>query len=211
LLRTYVIDNSSAGRETTALVLTRIASIHLKKGDLDQAMAHYREAYDLTVRNYGTTNREEVAGILHYIGGIYHKRADYDEAMTCYQEVIRIYHATLGLGNPTVAGTLVMVGSIYYKRRNLDNAMMFYCEALRLSRDAYGMHHPEVAPILKSIGTIIKTCRYHCQLHYPGCLFCRHCTPRIRVDAKKVKSVVLIKLTTTLADQNKMKTSESRY
>jgi tetratricopeptide (TPR) repeat protein len=142
-------------RENTASVLTRIASIHLKKGDLDSAMSHYREAYNLTIRNRGTTNHPEVAGILHYIGGIYHKRADYDEAMSCYQEAIRIYHATLGPGNPTVAGTLVMVGSIHYKRRHLDSAMMFYREALRLNRDAYGMHHPDVAPILKSIGTIL--------------------------------------------------------
>jgi tetratricopeptide (TPR) repeat protein len=142
-------------RETTASVLTRIASIHLKKGDLDSAMSHYREAYNLTIRSRGTTNHPEVAGILHYIGGIYHKRADYDEAMSCYQEAIRIYHATLGPGNPTVAGTLVMVGSIHYKRRHLDSAMMFYREALRLNRDAYGMHHPDVAPILKSIGTIL--------------------------------------------------------
>ena len=150
-----VSDSTCAGRETTASVLTRIASIHLKKGDLDQAMGHYREAYDLTVRNRGTANHQEVAGILHYIGGIYHKRADYDDAMACYQEAIRIYHSTLGPGNPTVAGTLVMVGSIHYKRRNLDSAMMFYREALRLNRDAYGMHHPDVAPILKSIGTIL--------------------------------------------------------
>ncbi|KAG7362710.1 expressed tetratricopeptide repeat protein [Nitzschia inconspicua] len=141
--------------ETTASVLTRIASIHLKRGDLDAAMSHYREAYNLTIRNRGTTNHPEVAGILHYIGGIYHKRADYDEAMSCYQEAIRIYHSTLGPGNPTVAGTLVMVGSIHYKRRHLDSAMMFYREALRLNRDAYGMHHPDVAPILKSIGTIL--------------------------------------------------------
>jgi tetratricopeptide (TPR) repeat protein len=155
LLRSSGVDSTSAGRETTASVLTRIASMHLKKGDLDQAMAHYREAYDLTVRNRGTTNHQEVAGILHYIGGIYHKRADFEEAMSCYQEAIRIYHSTLGPGNPTVAGTLVMVGSIHYKRRNLDSAMMFYREALRLNRDAYGMHHPDVAPILKSIGTIL--------------------------------------------------------
>lgn len=155
LLRSPGIDHTSVGRETIASVLTRVAIIYLKKGDLDQAMAHYKEAYDLTVRNRGTTNHQEVAGILHYIGGIYHKRADYDDAMACYQEAIRIYHATLGPGNPTVAGTLVMVGSIYYKRRNLDSAMMFYREALRLNRDAYGMHHPDVAPILKSIGTIL--------------------------------------------------------
>ena len=158
LLRSYSVSHStgsSAVRETTASVLTRIASIHLKKGDLEQAMGHYKEAYDLTVRNRGTTNHQEVAGILHYIGGIYHKRADYEEAMACYQEAIRIYHSTLGPGNPTVAGTLVMVGSIYYKRRNLDSAMMFYREALRLNRDAYGVHHPDVAPILKSIGTIL--------------------------------------------------------
>lgn len=152
-------DNSPAAavvRETKASVLTRIASIHMKQGDLDAAMSHYRQAYDLTIRNRnGTTNHPEVAGILHYIGGIYHKRADYDEAMACYQESIRIYHATLGPGNPTVAGTLVMVGSIHYKRRHLDSAMMFYKEALRLNRDAYGMHHPDVAPILKSIGTIL--------------------------------------------------------
>ena len=62
-------------RETKASVLTRIASIHLKKGELDEAMASYREAYDLTVQNRGnTTNHPEIAGILHYIGGIFHKR-----------------------------------------------------------------------------------------------------------------------------------------
>ncbi len=61
--------------ETKASVLTRIASIHLKKGELDEAMASYREAYDLTVQNRGnTTNHPEIAGILHYIGGIFHKR-----------------------------------------------------------------------------------------------------------------------------------------
>jgi len=143
-------------RETKASILTRIASIHLKTGALDDAMEAYRQAYDLTVQNKGnTTHHPEIAGILHYIGGIYHKRGEYEEAMSCYQESIRIYHATLGSDHPTVAGTLVMVGSIHYKRRHLDSAMMFYKEALRLNRDAYGMHHPDVAPILKSIGTIL--------------------------------------------------------
>lgn len=155
LLRSNGVDNTVIGRETTASVLTRMASIHVKKNDLDKAMGHYREAYELTVRNRGSTNHQDIAGILHYIGGIHHKRGDYDEAMNCYQEAIRIYHTTLGPGNPTVAGTLVMVGSIHYKRRNLDSAMMFYREALRLNRDAYGLHHPDVAPILKSIGTIM--------------------------------------------------------
>ena len=155
LLRSPCVKSSPIGREITASVLARMGSIFVKKGDLDQAMDHYREAYELTVSNRGTANHQEVASILHYIGGIFHKMADYDEAMNCYQEAIRIYHTTLGPGNPTAAGTLVMVGSIHYKRRNLDSAMMFYREALRLNRDAYGLHHPDVAPILKSIGTIL--------------------------------------------------------
>ena len=155
LLRSSGVDKTPTGRETTASILTRTASIHVKKGDLDQAMENYREAYEVTVRNRGTPNHQDVAGILHYIGGVLHKRGEYDEAMDCYQEAIRIYHATLGPGNPIVAGTLVMVGSIHYKRRNLDSAMMFYREALRLNRDAYGLHHPDIAPILKSIGTIL--------------------------------------------------------
>lgn len=155
ILKSSGADETLLGRETTASVLTRMASIHVKKGDLDDAMEHYREAYELTVRTRGTTNHQEVAGILHYIGGVFHKRSDFEEAMNCYQEAIRIYHSTLGPGNPAVAGTLVMVGSIHYKRRNLDSAMMFYREALRLNRDAYGLHHPDVAPILKSIGTIL--------------------------------------------------------
>jgi tetratricopeptide (TPR) repeat protein len=162
ILKASGADQTPIGRETTASVYTRMASIHVKQGDLDNAMEHYREAYELTVRNRGTTHHQEVAGILHYIGGVFHKRADYDEAMNCYQEAIRIYHSTIGPGNPTVAGTLVMVGSIHYKRRNLDSAMMFYREALRLNRDAYGLHHPDVAPILKSIGTILtKKGEYH--------------------------------------------------
>jgi tetratricopeptide (TPR) repeat protein len=162
LLRSSGMDGTPTGRETTASVLTRMASIHVKKGDLELAMGHYKEAYELTVHNRGTTNHQDVAGILHYIGGVLHKRGDYEEAMDCYQEAIRIYHSTLGPGNPTVAGTLVMVGSIHYKRRNLDSAMMFYREALRLNRDAYGLHHPDIAPILKSIGTILtKQGEYH--------------------------------------------------
>ena len=69
-------------QETRASVLTRIASIHLKKGHLDDAMTAYRRAYDITVQTRGnTTNHPEIAGILHYIGGIYHKRSEYDEAM----------------------------------------------------------------------------------------------------------------------------------
>lgn len=155
LLRSSGIDETAAGSETMASLLTRIAGIHVKKGDLKEAMDHYRQAYELIVQAKGTTNHQDVAGILHYIGGILHKQSDYDEAMNCYQEAIRIYHSTLGPVNPTVAGTLVMVGSIHYKRRNLDSAMMFYREALRLNRDAYGLHHPDVAPILKSIGTIL--------------------------------------------------------
>ena len=39
LLRAPDIANTSSGRETMAAVLTRIASIHLKKADLDQAVA----------------------------------------------------------------------------------------------------------------------------------------------------------------------------
>ena len=155
LLRSPCVESSSIGREITASVLARMGSIFVKKGDLDQAMDHYREAYELTVENRGTSTHQEVASILHYIGGIFHKKSEYDEAMKCYQEAIRIYHTTLGPGNPTAAGTLVMVGSIHYKGRNLDSAMMFYREALRLNRDAYGLHHPDVAPILKSIGTIL--------------------------------------------------------
>jgi tetratricopeptide (TPR) repeat protein len=155
ILKSSSLDSAPSGLETTAAIYTRMAFIFVKKGELDDAMNHYREAYDLTVRHRGTTNHQEVAGILHYIGGVYHKRTEYDEAMNCYQEAIRIYHSTLGPGNPTVAGTLVMVGSIHYKRRNLDSAMMFYREALRLNRDTYGLHHPDVAPILKSIGTIL--------------------------------------------------------
>lgn len=155
LLRSSGADHTPLGRETTSSVLTRMASIFVKRGELDKALDYYREAYDITVRNRGTTNHHEVAGILHYIGGVFHKRSEYDEAMECYQESIRIYHSTLGPGNSTVAGTLVMVGSIHYKRRNLDSAKMFYREALRLNREVYGLHHPDVAPILKSIGTIL--------------------------------------------------------
>lgn len=155
LLQTSGAESTPIGRETKASVLTRMASILVKNGDLEKAMSHYREAYELTVRSRGTTNHPDVAGILHYIGGTLHKRGEFDEAMDCYQEAIRVYHSTLGPGNPTVAGTLVMVGSIHYKRRNLDSAMMFYREALRLNRDAYGLHHPDIAPILKSIGTIL--------------------------------------------------------
>lgn len=155
LLEGSSIDKTPLGRETSASVLTRMGSIYVKKGELDNAMEYYKDAYELTVRNRGTTTHQDTASILHYIGGIFHKKADYDEAMNCYQEAIRIYHATLGPCNPAVAGTLVMVGSIHYKRRNLDSAMMFYKEALKLNRDTYGLHHPDVAPILKSIGTIL--------------------------------------------------------
>jgi tetratricopeptide (TPR) repeat protein len=77
--------NQSVIRETEASILSRIASIHLKKGELDEAMASYREAYDLTVQNRGnTTNHPEIAGILHYIGGIYHKRGCVKHELPAY-------------------------------------------------------------------------------------------------------------------------------
>ena len=84
-------------QETTASVLTRIASIHLKKGHLDDAMTAYRHAYDITVQTRGnTTNHPEIAGILHYIGGIYHKRSEYDEAMVRVCVCAATTHRTAG-------------------------------------------------------------------------------------------------------------------
>lgn len=154
LLRAGKLDETAAGQETMASIMTRIAGIYLKQADFDKARAYYEEAHDLTVELRGT-NHPDIASILHSMGGIHHKNREYKEAMDCYQEAVRIYHATLGPGNPAVAATLVCIGSIHYKQRNLDSAMMFYREALRLNRDAYGLHHPDVAPTLKSIGTIL--------------------------------------------------------
>jgi tetratricopeptide (TPR) repeat protein len=154
LLQSSGTGRSLVDREMSASISSRIAGIHFKKGEYEDAMKSYQLAHDLTVELKGI-NHPEVAGILHYIGGIHHKHQDYDEAMTCYQEAVRIYHSTLGPGHPASAATLVCIGSIHYKRRNLDSAMMFYREALRLNRDAYGLHHPDVAPTLKSIGTIL--------------------------------------------------------
>jgi tetratricopeptide (TPR) repeat protein len=154
LLRAAKLDKTTAGQETMASIMTRIAGIYLKKGDFERARDYYEEAHDLTVELRGM-NHPDIASILHSMGGIHHKNRDYKDAMDCYQEAVRIYHATLGPGNPAVAATLVCIGSIHYKQRNLDSAMMFYREALRLNRDAYGLHHPDVAPTLKSIGTIL--------------------------------------------------------
>ena len=154
LIRSLGVASTASGKENVASISSRIAGIHFKKGEYEQAMKHYQEAHDLTVEVKGASH-PEVAGIKHYIGGIYHKKQEYEEAMNCYQEAVRIYHSTLGPGHPAVAATLVCIGSLHYKRRNLDSAMMFYREALRLNRDAYGLHHPDVAPTLKSIGTIL--------------------------------------------------------
>ena len=139
--------------ETVASIISRIASIHLKRGELDESMRFYQQAYDLTIQH--VTKSENLASLMHFMGGIAHKRGDFDTAMKMYKQAIHMYHATVGPNHPTVAGTLVMMGSLYYKKRNLDASLRYYKEALRLNRSAYGMHHPDIAPVLKSIGTIL--------------------------------------------------------
>ncbi|KAL7552281.1 hypothetical protein ACHAWF_015514 [Thalassiosira exigua] len=142
------------GGPAVVSVLGRIGGVFVRMDKLDEAMSHYREAYDLAARTYGTAGRPEVAQVLHHIGGVHQRTGEFDEALRCYVESSEIYRTSLGKDDPTVATTLVCIGSLHYVGKNLDGAMEYYREALRLNRSAYGTAHPDVLPTMKSIALI---------------------------------------------------------
>jgi len=137
-----------------ASIRTRMGGIYYKKGQYEDAMAQYHEAYKVASTTLGTKIHPDVAGIIHYIGVVYQKRSDFEKAMSCYGKSVAIYRTTLGPDNPIIATTLVCIGSIHYRRRNLDKALEFYKEAYRIYENSYGPHHPQVAPTLKSVAMI---------------------------------------------------------
>jgi len=154
-----LLNEEEAGEEASngvgvASIRTRMGGIYYKKGQYEDAMSQYQEAYKVASTTLGTKIHPDVAGIIHYIGVVYQKRSNFEKAMACYGKSVAIYRTTLGPDNPAIATTLVCIGSIHYRKRNLDKALEFYKEAYRIYENSYGPHHPQVAPTLKSVAMI---------------------------------------------------------
>jgi len=154
LLNEEVAGDDACNGVSVASIRTRMGGIYYKKGQYEDAMSQYQEAYKVAYKSLGTKIHPDVAGIMHYIGVVYQKRLSFEKALACYGKSVAIYRTTLGPNNPAIATTLVCIGSIHYRQQNLDKALEFYNEAYRLYENSYGPHHPQVAPTLKSVAMI---------------------------------------------------------
>lgn len=150
LLVTQKLQN---GTESASLY-SRIGGIFYRKGQFDEAMNYYMDAYQVALESIGTKHHPDIASILHFIGIVHQRRSRLDDAMASYQESIHIYRCTLGPDNPARAATTVYIGSIYFSKGNYNEALKCYMEALRLYETSYGQNHPQVGPTMKSIAMI---------------------------------------------------------
>ena len=59
-----------------ASLFTRMGGIYYRKGEHEEAMAHYQDAYNVTLEAVGTKNHPDVASILNFIGIVHQKSHD---------------------------------------------------------------------------------------------------------------------------------------
>lgn len=138
----------------SASIYSRIGGILYRKGQFDEAMNYYMDAYAVSLESLGTKHHPDIASILHFIGIVHQRRSRLDDAMASYQESIQIYRSTLGPDNPARATTTVYIGSIYFRKGEYNEALECYMEALRLYETSFGPNHPQVGPTMKSIAMI---------------------------------------------------------
>ncbi|CAF2514937.1 unnamed protein product [Rotaria sp. Silwood2] len=116
------------------------AKKHLKRGDIDQAIAAYQRIRPMPVR------------ILKLIGQLSaDEKEDYDTAVECYRQALKMQEEA----GEDIADTLSRLGTIYHHRGEYELALKCHSRALALYESA----HPRVSNSISTSLTSISNTR----------------------------------------------------
>ena len=97
------------------------------KGELDEALKHYREALEIDEK-LGDLSKK--ADSLNNIGGIHFEQGNYSEALTYFKESLEIHEHLKE--SPNIALCHWWIGTIYGKLNDTSKALQNFESALQI-------------------------------------------------------------------------------
>ena len=111
-----------------SMILNDLGRVLYNRGDLDGALAAFREAERINRAALGD-DHPDVAADVGNAGIVLRQRGDLDGALAAFREAERIDRAALGDDHPRVAADVVNAGLVLSDRDDVDGALVAFREA----------------------------------------------------------------------------------
>jgi tetratricopeptide (TPR) repeat protein len=124
MLNDYLEKRPDA-HSTIASLHNELGVLYDSKSDFDEAMSHYKKAYNLYKE---IKHRKGEASTLGNIGNLYQLRGELDKSLEYYSQAFDLNQRIGNLQGE--ASNLVNIGNVYYSKGELDKALEYHSQAL---------------------------------------------------------------------------------
>ena len=136
-----------------ATALGSMGSVCEKQGKLDEAMAHYEQALEITESVLGGEHAA-AARTRRGMGIVRQRQGRLDEAMAFFERALAIEEVALGTGHVELTSTLMNMGLVRRDQGRLDEALDLYARTLRIREASLGSSHRLTAITLVAMGRV---------------------------------------------------------
>ncbi|MEX2271797.1 MAG: serine/threonine-protein kinase [Vicinamibacterales bacterium] len=131
-------------RDVRSRVINAMGLMAARRGQSDAAIAHYREALDITRALYGDMDLR-VAEITNNLAVQAQAKANLDEAERLYRDALRVAQTLQGERHPGYATALSNLAGVMHSQGRLIEARPLYEQALALRTELLGADHSDLA------------------------------------------------------------------
>ena len=153
LEKALALRRSFASEADLAVSLEDLANVWSETGELEEAEALYRQAFDLRRKTYGERHPAVATSLNQLAGGLF-DLGRYQEAEPLYLQALELREGLFGEEHAQVATTVNDLAVLYHQMGELERAEPLYRRALRARRRALGPHHPDLVTSLNNLAIV---------------------------------------------------------
>lgn len=141
---------------TIAICHHQLGCIHDEKGNLRDALSHYKISLDASL-SYLSPNDPSLVSTYANIGSIYRKEGDLDTALEYFQRALNIDLHVTEPDQLNIATHYNNIGLIFKQQNNFEEALKHYERALEIKLNHLPPRHPSLAIAYSNISGIYQS------------------------------------------------------
>jgi len=132
-----------------------IGCIYQKKGDYQQALDYYGQAWQIWTQSFGE-EYYKIADCLNNIGCIYEKLDNYSTALEYHQKALVLRQKYLPANHSDLGASYNNIGNVYFLLQKYDFALENYQKAYEIKLQSLPNQHVSLALTLENIGLVYE-------------------------------------------------------
>src|SRR5919106_146165 len=137
----------------TAAALTERAEAHKRKGEYQQALPLYQQAFEIREKYLGPEH-PDTATSLNNLGVLHDAMGNYQQALPLLQRALAIREKQLGPEHPDTATSLNDLAIVYVNMGDYPKALPLLQRALAIREKQLGLEHPDTAVSLNDLAFV---------------------------------------------------------